>query len=133
MTSRLQGISAFGARAIIAAGMSTFRPTGLRMLAPVSLALFAVVFLIVVVASLGGDSGAKDSATTSTRERTVQRTTGQKTTPVSATRRTYVVKSGDTLVKISEKTGVSIEQLLSLNPSIDPQGLVTGQRVKLRE
>ena len=103
------------------------------MLAPVSLALFAVVFLIVVVASLGGDSGPNETVTTGARERTVQRTTGHKNAPVSATRRTYVVKAGDTLVKISQKTGVSIEQLLSLNPAVDPQGLVTGQRVKLRE
>jgi LysM repeat protein len=44
-----------------------------------------------------------------------------------------VVKAGDTLVKIADSTGVPIEELLSLNPSIDPQGLVTGQRVKLRE
>jgi LysM repeat protein len=45
----------------------------------------------------------------------------------------YVVKSGDTLAAIAEKTGVPVEQLQALNPELDPRALVTGQRVTLRE
>ena len=114
--------------------MGTYRPTGLRALAPVSLTAFAVVFLIVIVSSLDNGSPSKDRSGPSPATRTVQRQSrSPQQTQIQGSRRIYVVKEGDTLVKIAEKTGVSIEQLLSLNPSIDPQGLVSGQRVKLRE
>ena len=48
-------------------------------------------------------------------------------------RRNYTVQTGDTLGAIAEKTGVSVERLLVLNPELDPQALVAGQRIRLRE
>jgi len=45
----------------------------------------------------------------------------------------YVVKRGDTLSSISQKTGVSIQTLQSLNHSlIDPNSLHIAQRLRLR-
>jgi LysM repeat protein len=119
----------------------------LRMLAPISLGLFAVIFLIVIVASLGGDSNPKQETptkqTTTVKHRSESKGTTGTTGPTGLTgstgptltagQRFYVVKAGDTLSKIAAATGVEIEQLLALNPSIDPQGLVTGQRIKLQE
>jgi LysM repeat protein len=128
--------------------MGAYRPTGLRMLAPISLVAFAVIFLIVVVSSLDGGSESNGKRASASDQRTEKRATGARrtrtassrgttgatgATGASGNRRIYVVKAGDTLVKIADSTGVSIEELLTLNPSIDPQGLVTGQRVKLRE
>ena len=134
--------------------MGAYRPTGLRMLAPISLVAFAVVFLIVIVSSLGGGSESKSKGVTASAQQTGKRANrGRRTRTTNSTgttgttgatgvsgatgafanRRVYVVKAGDTLVEIADRTGVPIEELLSLNPSIDPQGLVTGQRVKLRE
>ena len=43
------------------------------------------------------------------------------------------MKLNDTLGLISEKTGVAVEALQELNPELDPQNLIVGQRVKLRE
>ncbi len=42
------------------------------------------------------------------------------------------MRAGDTLALIAEQTGVSLAELRTLNPSLDPQGLVTGQRIRLR-
>jgi len=42
------------------------------------------------------------------------------------------VKTGDTLAGISQRTGVPLERLQALNPNLDPQALVSGQRIKLR-
>jgi LysM repeat protein len=104
-----------------------------------------MVFLIVVVSSLGGDDSTTDRKTSPTqstksgrqKERTgVAGSTGStgSTGPTLATnQKFYVVRAGDTLSKIAAKTGVEIEELLTLNPSVDPQGLVTGQKIKLRE
>src|ERR1700742_4921119 len=47
--------------------------------------------------------------------------------------RFYVVKRGDTLSSISQKTGVAIQTLQSLNHSlIDPNSLHIAQRLRLR-
>jgi LysM repeat protein len=50
-----------------------------------------------------------------------------------AHRRKYTVRTGDTLGAIAEKTGVAVTTLEQLNPGLDPQALVTGQKIKLRE
>ena len=42
------------------------------------------------------------------------------------------MKSGDTLSVIAEETGVPVDELTQLNPVLDPQALIEGQRVKLR-
>ncbi len=44
----------------------------------------------------------------------------------------YVVKPGDTLSAISVKTHVSILRITTLNPSLSPNSLQTGQRLRLR-
>ena len=49
-----------------------------------------------------------------------------------ATRSSYVVKDGDSLSQISQKTGVSLRRIEQLNPSLDPLSLVPGQRLKLK-
>jgi LysM repeat protein len=105
----------------------------LRMLAPAALVLFTVILLILVLSS-GGEGGSSPA----TKERT---TNGGKsgsakrgTTPSSrGVPRFYRVKPGDTLGGIAERTGVAIDELMSLNPDVDPRTLVTGQRLKLRQ
>jgi LysM repeat protein len=47
-------------------------------------------------------------------------------------RKTYVVQSGDTLIEIARDTGVSVRRIEALNPGIDPQILISGERLKLR-
>ena len=44
----------------------------------------------------------------------------------------YVVKRGDALATIAQKTGVPVEELKALNPAVDPLALTPGQRVRLR-
>ena len=45
----------------------------------------------------------------------------------------YRVRPGDALAAISERTGVPVNELAELNPSIDPLRLVPGTRLRLRE
>ena len=44
----------------------------------------------------------------------------------------YVVKRGDALAAISVKTGIAVERLMELNPSLDPLALTPGSRIRLR-
>jgi Tfp pilus assembly protein FimV len=104
-----------------------------RILAPLALVLFTVAVVAIVMSSTAGsddertnERGSRAGRTAPARERTTR-------TAPRPRGNTYTVKVGDTLGGISEKTGVPVEQLLELNPNLDPQALVSGQKIKLRE
>ena len=44
----------------------------------------------------------------------------------------YVVEPGDTLTSIAHETGVPVSTILVLNPEVDPQILIAGEKLKLR-
>jgi hypothetical protein len=46
--------------------------------------------------------------------------------------RFYTVRPDETLTSISDLTGVGLSTLEALNPSINPNALQTGQRIRLR-
>jgi LysM repeat protein len=99
-----------------------------RLLAPLALLLAAAAVLIVIQAT--GDSG--DSSGDTAKSVTTERTTTQPQ-PKRPVRATYTVKLNDTLEGISAKTGVSVDRIQTLNPELDPQNLIVGQKIKLRE
>jgi LysM repeat protein len=41
------------------------------------------------------------------------------------------VKEGDTLESIAERFGTTVEELIELNPNIDPLALSPGQRIRV--
>jgi len=93
-----------------------------RYLAPLALVAVIVATAVVVRTGIGTHHPAATTGTTgfvSTRR-------------VIPKKRFYVVRAGDSLSIISVKTGVSVGQLEALNPSVDPNALQTGQRLKLR-
>jgi LysM repeat protein len=102
-----------------------------RLIAPLALLLCAVALVTVVISSpaVDGDETSGDR----TSERTTTGPPARTDRQVRGRRRNYTVKAGDTLGAIAEKTGVSVERLLLLNPELDPQALVAGQRIRLRE
>lgn len=91
-------------------------------------ALFALVgaFLLVAatIATSGGSSGgggnaADESGPTKKGARAIENGF-------------WKVGKGDTLVSISEETAIELDELIELNPNLDPQTLNTGQRISLR-
>lgn len=104
--------------------------TSARLLAPLALAVSAIAVLVVIAGSMGGDGSDGDAATpTAQDESTTTQTTAA---PDAREPATYTVEPGDTLGAISEETGVPIETLEILNPELDPQALIAGQKIKLR-
>jgi hypothetical protein len=101
-----------------------------RLLAPLALLLFAGALAAVILDYMGKqeDDGSERSQGQTAEQREPRR--GQRPRPRRAS---YRVKLNDTLGLISEKTGVSVERLQELNPELDPQNLVVGQKIKLRE
>ena len=107
-----------------------------RLIAPIALALVALALIAIVLSSgadggsekSGGDATETEAKRTETSER--QRTTTTQRKPAG---NSYTVKVNDTLGGIAEETGVPVETLLELNPDLDPQAFVSGQKIKLRE
>jgi LysM repeat protein len=106
------------------------RRNAARLLAPLALVVSVAAVLLVVQAT-NKDGGSKgDSADKTTTQQGTTTDTPQKPRRV---RPTYTVKLNDTLGLIAEKTGVSVERIQTLNPDLDPQNLIVGQKIKLRE
>src|SRR3712207_777083 len=121
--------------------MGTYaRRSPLRFLAPVALVAFGLALLVVVSSSGNSDSGNTQSASEQEKDRDLGSSTKKKSKRKSTSSangelptRSYTVKSGDTLQAIADKTGIPVEKLQELNPQLDPQQLVSGQKIKLRE
>ena len=93
-------------------------------------AVAAVLVVVQSIHELDGDSKSDTASESSSRQDDDRRDRPRSRRPVRAS---YTVKLGDTLGLISEKTGVPVERLQELNPDLDPQELVVGQKIKLRE
>lgn len=98
-----------------------------RTIAVVAL-LAAFVLVAVTIASSGGNS---DQDGNGNMER-VERTGPTKRGARAVENGVWVVREGDTLVKISEATEIDSDELVERNPGIDPQALIPGQRIALR-
>lgn len=97
-----------------------------RIAAVAALALAFVVVLIVIGAALGGDSDDSGGGGGQvTREQ-------QGADPAKKIPATYEVKSGDTLISIAHRMGITVARIEQLNPAVDPQILVAGEQLKLR-
>jgi hypothetical protein len=102
-----------------------------RLLAPVALVVTLVAVAIVVSNSTGNDdNGDGGSANRTAEPRPRQEERQQRRRPQ---RTFYRVRLNDTLSLIAEQTGVPVEQLEALNPDLDAQNLIVGQRIRLRE
>jgi LysM repeat protein len=100
-----------------------------RFLAPLALlAVIGALYLIVKPQS-SGDSG---SATPTTTAQPAKKQSAKKSTHKKKTPKTYTVQSGDTPSGIAEKAGISLAELEALNPSLDPQALAPGEKLKLK-
>jgi LysM repeat protein len=105
--------------------------TSARIVAPVALAICAVAVLIVIGGSLGGGDDSSSGGGSTPAAETTSETTGT-TTAGKRQPATYTIESGDTLGGIAEQTGIEVETLQELNPELDPQALIAGQKIQLR-
>jgi LysM repeat protein len=111
-------------------------------------AFLAAVTIAVILIKAGLDSGSGSTTTvglpttpTTTKAATTTKlvlTGPQAGTTTTATGTTtpgaeyYVVESGDTLGSIAEKYSTSVDELMTLNPGIDPTAMHVGQRIRVK-
>ena len=107
------------------------------MLAPLAFFAAATVLVLLVHGALTAEqAGSGASATTTARSATADRTARGTETKRQGKRRAgkrfYRVRSGDTLESIAARSDTTVDDLLALNPDIDPLTLRTGQRIRVR-
>jgi LysM repeat protein len=100
-----------------------------RFLAPIALAAVGVGVYLIIHSTVGQHTATVVTSTSTFA--TGRKHTTHKPRPIP---RFYIVKSGDTLSKISSHVHVPVAELTTLNPSLssDPNSLQTGQRLRLR-
>jgi LysM repeat protein len=102
-----------------------------RFLAP--LALVAVIVALFAIVTGPSDSDEEPAPNQATEAQPTATPEGERREERERQPRRYVVKPGDTPSQIAEETGVPLEQILELNPDLDPQTLSPGQRLRLRQ
>jgi LysM repeat protein len=98
-----------------------------RVLAAAALIASFVVVIAIVAGALSGGDGDSSSNGKAAPGKAAQGKVDDGPAPKS-----YVVQNGDTLTSIASKTGVSVDRIEELNPGVDPQILVSGEKLKLR-
>jgi LysM repeat protein len=111
--------------------------------APAAFLAAATVAVLLIKAGLGGSGSAETTATIGAVAPTATTTTAPitrvtiTTAPTSASAtatgdgRYHTVESGDTLGGIAAKYGTTVDDLLRLNPGVDPGSLHVGQKIRV--
>jgi LysM repeat protein len=111
--------------------------------APALFLLAVTVAVLLVKSGLDNGSPAETTATPTTTQTTtptqptttitltdsVTGTTGTTTAPANA--QYYVIQSGDTLGSVAAKYNTTVDELMTLNPGVDPSALQPGQRLRV--
>jgi LysM repeat protein len=105
--------------------MPDYKPNQIIRAFAVMALIAAFVLVVVIIATSGGGSGGNDNGN-------AQKPTVSKAGQRAVRRGVWIVHSGDTLGSISVKTGIDVTTLQQLNPDLDPQTLLEGQRIALR-
>ena len=114
--------------------------------APAAFLAAVTIAVILIKAGLSGHSDSKSATvgalqtssstttSTSTTTKLVLTASTASTSTVTTTpgAQYYVVQSGDTLGLVAQKYSTTVQQLLTLNPGVDPTALHVGQRIRVQ-
>ncbi|MEX2211706.1 MAG: LysM domain-containing protein [Gaiellaceae bacterium] len=104
-----------------------------RVAAPLAFLLAATIAILLIRSALNAEEPAAEPVITATVETETETTETETTTGTGETTAgdLYVVQSGDTLESIAVEHDTTVEELLTLNPGIDPVALSIGQQIRV--
>jgi LysM repeat protein len=104
-----------------------------RYAAPAAFLAAATVAILLVRSGLENGDVTTPPATTAvtTTAAATTRTPGTTTTSAAGAE-FYEIQAGDTLAVIADEHDTTVEQLLVLNPDVDPVALTVGQRIRVK-
>jgi LysM repeat protein len=102
--------------------------------APVAFLLAVTIAVLIVRSGLsnGSDGTAATTAATTAPATTERPGTTTGTTTGANGAQFYEIQSGDTLAVIADRYDTTVEQLLVLNPDVDPVALTVGDRIRVK-
>jgi len=106
-----------------------------RYAAPAAFLLAVTVAILLVRSGLSNEETASTptAATVSTTaEEPAATTRAGGTTTAASGAEFYEIEPGDTLAGVAEQFDTTVEELLVLNPEIDPVALTIGQRIRVK-
>lgn len=105
-----------------------------RYAAPAAFLLAATIAVLLVRSGLSNGDASAPPATPTVATTTVEQppTTTGRTTTEPADAEFYEIQAGDTLAVIADRYDTTVEQLLVLNPEIDPVALTVGDRIRVK-
>ena len=98
-----------------------------RIAAPAAFFLAATILVVLIERGLNGDSQTPTTVLPTTSAPDTTTTAGTTTSK----KKIYRVKTGDTLESIAAKFNTTVDDLLALNPGIDPLALSPGQKIRV--
>ena len=109
------------------------RQRAARFAAPVVFLAAATIAVLVVRSALSDEPATPVSppATTAATTTAPPATTERPATTTTSEGEFYEIQAGDTLETIAAAHGTTVEQLLVLNPDVDPVALSIGQRIRV--
>jgi len=108
---------------------SGWRKYGKRFAAPAAFLLAVTIAVLLVRAGLETNAA---SDTTTIRTQTVPNAPSTSAAVPRRRRRYYRLRPGETLSDVAIKFQTSVEQLLALNPGIQPTNLTPGERIRVK-
>jgi LysM repeat protein len=104
-----------------------------RFAAPAAFLLAVTIAALLIRAGFEGGSSGSPAATTSPGTTTTRpaATTTATTSTTTPARRVYTIQAGDTLDVVAAKYGKTVDELLALNPTVDPRALRIGQKIRV--
>jgi LysM repeat protein len=105
-----------------------------RYAAPAAFLLAATIAILLVRSGLENGETAPVTTAPATTATVAEppATTTAATTTNAAGAEFYEIQSGDTLAVVAEQHGTTVEQLLVLNPDLDPVALTIGERIRVK-
>ena len=102
-----------------------------RFAAPAAFLLAVTIAVLLVRAGFqGGTSGGATTGLTTTSPAATT-TVETSTTTTQPAKRFYTIQAGDTLDIVAAKYGKTVDDLVTLNPGVDPHALRIGQKIRV--
>jgi LysM repeat protein len=105
-----------------------------RFGAPVAFLAAVTIAVLLVKSGLNGNASAPTTVAVTARQThaaTHRRGTLSTATTARTAARYYTIQPGDTLSSVALRENITVDELLRLNPGIDPHVLHTGQRIRV--
>ena len=118
-----------------------------RLAAPVAFLIGITILIVLVHSALSSGGGTTTAAGTTIartttkskpkeKPKTTSSTTATGTTSTTATgtgpAQYYSIQSGDTLAAVAAREGTTVQELLALNPGVNPNALHIGQQIRIK-